>query len=119
MVSLLFKQRQKDTKETLEDLKELINEINTAKKEQADKEMSSDAFSAYWILKNEGIDGSENIAKDAEKILENYPHWRINEEQERKIKQELHKIFGKSGVKVKKAVELITKLTKILKEAEK
>ena len=34
-------------------------------------------------------------------------------------KQEFHNIFGKSGVKVKKAVELISKLTKILKEAEK
>ena len=44
-ISLLFKQRQKDTKETLEDLKEIINDINIAKKEQLEKKMSSEVFS--------------------------------------------------------------------------
>ncbi|HLP79874.1 MAG TPA: HsdR family type I site-specific deoxyribonuclease, partial [Acidobacteriota bacterium] len=118
-ISLMFKQRQKDTQETLEDLKEIINDINSAKKEQLDKKMSADTFSVYWILKNEGVEASEIISKSMTEIFGKYPHWKTSEEQERKIKQELYKIFGKNNIALKKAVEIVTKLTKILKETEK
>ena len=118
-ISLLFKQRQKDTKETLEDLKEIINDINIAKKEQLEKKMSSEVFSTYWILRKEGINDAENIAKNLKETFDKYPYWRKSEEQERKIKQELYKIFTKNTVNVKKAVEIVTKLLKILKESEK
>ena len=58
----MFKQRQIDTKETLQSLKDIIANINSAKKERIEKKMSADVFSVYWLLKNEGIEKSENIA---------------------------------------------------------
>ena len=116
---MMFKQRQKDTKKTLEDLKDIINDINLAKKEQAEKKMSSDIFSVYWILKEEKIENSENIANNMKGAFDKHPYWKSNEEQERKIKQELYNLFSKSKVNLKKAVEVVTKLTKILKETEK
>jgi type I restriction enzyme R subunit len=118
IVSILFKQRQKDTKETLEDLKEIVNDINLASKEQIEKKMSTDTFSIYWILKNEQITQSEEIAKSMNKAFDQYPHWKTSEEQERKIKAEMYKIFGKNKVSLKKAVEIVTKLCKILKEGQ-
>jgi type I restriction enzyme R subunit len=119
IVSLIFKQRQKDTKETLEDLKDIIEDINSAKKEQLEKKMSSDIFSAYWVLKNEGLNQAESIARSLADIFDKYPYWRTNEEQERKIKQELYKIFIRTKLDTKKAIEIGTKLVKYLKEAKK
>ena len=37
VISMMFKQRQKDTKETLEDIKEIIEEINTAEKRETQR----------------------------------------------------------------------------------
>jgi len=120
MISVFFKQRQKDTEETLEDLKKIISEINAAKKEQAEKKMSPDIFSIYWILKKEEeLPRAEDIANYIKPVLEEHPYWRTSEKHERKIREELYKIFGKNNIKVKKAVELCNKILNILKSAEK
>ena len=118
IIALIFKQGQKSVKETLEDLKEEINNINEAKKEQIDKKMSSDIFSIYWVLKNEGLSNAEEISNEMVDVFNKYPYWRTSSEQERKIKQELYKLFIKKGMK-NKIVEIGTKIVKILKEAEK
>ncbi|MFQ3675251.1 MAG: HsdR family type I site-specific deoxyribonuclease, partial [Endomicrobiia bacterium] len=93
IISLNFRQRQIDTKQTLENLKELVKEINQAKKERIEKDMSSDAFSVYWILKNEKIEQAEIIARDTEKLFNEYPHWKESEDQERKVREKLYKII--------------------------
>lgn len=117
-IAELYKERQKNTQETLEELKRLIEEINTAKKEKAEKNMSTDIFSIYWVLKDGGITESEDKANDMREILDEYPHWRITEEHERKVKNSLNKIFIKSKVEVKKSVEMATKIVNILKGAD-
>lgn len=118
LISALFKQRQKDTKATLQDLKRIIEEINQARKEQAEKKMPADVFSTYWVLKTEGVQDPEEKANEAKKALEKYPHWRKNEDYERNFKQEILKIFTKSKIKAKKAVELTNKIITILKGRE-
>jgi len=118
-ISILFKQRQRDTKETLEDLKNLVNEINTARKEQIEKKMSSEVFSIYWILKNEGVPQAEDIANSMNDIFIQFPYWRTSEVHERKIKQELYKIFTKNKLDIKRAVEIVKKIMNVLKRFEK
>jgi len=115
MISLLFKQRQKDTKETLEELKKLIEEINQAKKEKSEKGMSPEVFSTYWILREEGVPYSEEKAKDIGLIIEKYPHWKASNEFERRFKQEVIKILTSSGISARRAVQLVNKLITILK----
>ncbi|MBI5046979.1 type I restriction endonuclease subunit R, partial [Candidatus Micrarchaeota archaeon] len=115
LLSLLYKQRQKDTKETLAELKKKIEEINSAKKERVEKNMSPEIFSIYWILKNENIPDAENKSKQMNGVLGKYPYWRTSEEHERKVKQELYKIFTKSKIEIKKSVEIANKIIKILK----
>lgn len=117
LISLLYEQRQKDTKETLDELKELIKEINESKNEQIEKNMSKDVFSAYWLLKEE-IPYGEEKARSMEKIFEEFPHWKDSEEYERKLKQGVLKVFTRSKINPKKAVELTNKLIKILKGRE-
>jgi type I restriction enzyme R subunit len=119
VVAELFKQRQTDTRETLEDLRLLIEDINAARKEQLEKKMSSDVFSIYWVLRTEGLPQAEAIASNMSDAFEKYPYWRTNEEQERKVKQELYRLFIKNKLSTKKAIEIGTKIINILKESER
>jgi type I restriction-modification system DNA methylase subunit len=57
-------------------------------------------------------------ANSMKKILETYPYWKTSEEHERKFKQEILKVFTKSQIEPKKAVELTNKIVKMLKGAE-
>lgn len=115
LIANLYKLRQKGTQETLEELRKLIEDINAARREQAEKNMPPDIFSIYWILKGEGIPNSEDKAKEMQKVLREYPHWRITEDQERKVKQALNGAFIKAKIEIKKSVELAMKIIKILK----
>ena len=119
IISIIYRQRQKNTKETLKELKGLIKEINEAKREQKKKRMSSEIFSIYWILKDEEIKEAEENANNMKKIFNKYPHWQTSEEHERKLKKEILKIFTKSKVSVKKSVELTNKILNILKRSTK
>ena len=44
LITKLYESRQKNTQETLEELKKIIDEINSAQKEQAEKGMSVGYF---------------------------------------------------------------------------
>jgi type I restriction enzyme R subunit len=106
-ISSNFKRGQIKTKEALENLKRLVEEINKAKKERIEKEMSSDVFSVYWILKNEGVEQPEKIAQEIEKLFDEYPHWKISEEYEREIKRKLIKIISEK-IKDKAETSIMT-----------
>jgi len=118
IISLLYKQRQIDTKDALERIKTLIDDINEARKEQAQKNMPADIFSIYWILKNEEIENAEETATSMRKIFEQYPYWSTSEEYERKLKQEILKVFTKAKMSAKRSVELTNKILTILKGAK-
>jgi len=115
IISLLYQQRQKATQETLEELKQLVEEINKAKKEQAEKHMPTEVFSAYWILKNENIPQAEEKANQMIPIFDKYPYWKTSEEHERNFKRELLKIFTASQMNAKQSIELVNKILTILK----
>ncbi|MFZ2071035.1 MAG: hypothetical protein WAV32_05480 [Halobacteriota archaeon] len=87
LISQLFKERQKNSQETLEELKRLIQEINAAKKEQAERDMPIEIFSIFWMLKKESIDQPEDKANQMRAILAKYPHWRKSESHEREVKR--------------------------------
>lgn len=118
-VSQLFKERQKDTEETLEDLKNLVADMEKSAREQKEKKIPAEVFSAYWILKNEKIEGAEEIANEMNEILEKYPHWKRSEEHERGMRRELYAILSKSRLSPKKSVEIGNNIIRILKEADK
>lgn len=115
IISLLYQQRQIDTQDALEKARIVIDEINQAKKEQAQKNLPAELFSIYWILRDQGIKNPEEKATSMKPIFENYPYWRTSEEYERKLKQEMLKIFTKAKIGVKKSVELTNKILNVLK----
>ncbi|NAS89251.1 deoxyribonuclease HsdR [ANME-1 cluster archaeon AG-394-G21] len=97
-ITMLFKERQKNSQETLEELKKVIAEINAAKKEQAERDMPVEIFSIFWLFKNEGIDNPEDKANQMRRVLVQYPHWRTSERHEREVKRELYSVLFQAGI---------------------
>jgi len=113
----LFEDRQKSTKETLEKLMEIIREINAAQKEQSEKAMSTEIFSVYWILKEQGIPNAEELANGLQTVFAQYPHWHKSERYEREIRNGLYKALTKSGIQdVKRISDIVQNIIDILKQ---
>ena len=101
-----FRERLKSAEEILEELKKIIEEINQARAEMAEKGMRKEVFAIYWLLKPE-IKDAERVARSTVEAFERYPHWQTSEEQERKLKIELNKVFIKhAGLLPKQAAKL-------------
>jgi len=116
LIARRYKERQKNTQETLGKLKKLIEEINSARKEQSKRNMPVEIFTVYWVLKNEAVDESEDKANQMRAILGKYPHWRKSESHEREIKQELCGILVQSGLKNEsKIIEIAQNVIRLLK----
>jgi type I restriction enzyme R subunit len=98
LIAALYKERQKTTEHTLNSLKELIAEINAARKQQAERGMSPEAFSVFWILRREGVAKPEDVANEMTEILKKYPHWAKSERHERDVKQALYGSLVKGGI---------------------
>jgi len=115
LISNSFKQRQINAQMALDKLREIVEEINAAKKEQAEKKMPIEIFSVYWILKEKNVSGAEEKANSMKRIFEAYPHWRTSEEHERGFKRGILKVFIKSKIKAKEATKLTNRIITILK----
>ena len=98
LIAKLYKERQRSTQETLDDLRSLIDDINVARKEQAEKNMAPEVFSVYWLFKNEGVANAEGKATQMDKVLTHFPHWRNSEKHEREVKRELYRILLQNGI---------------------
>jgi type I restriction enzyme R subunit len=116
VISQLFKERQRNSKETLEDLRRVIEDMNAARREQAERDMSAEVFTIFWMLKKEGIDHPEDKANQMRAVLEHYPHWRKSASHEREVKNALYAVLYQSGMKDTKTV---TKLGQTIMRALK
>lgn len=115
----LFEERQENTKETLEQLKKIIEEINTAQKEQNENSMSSEIFTIYWLLKERNFTDAKTIAEQMDEVLKKYPHWKENESYEREVRAKLYLVIISSGIMdTKKVSEIVQKIMKLLKSGK-
>jgi type I restriction enzyme R subunit len=116
LIAELYKQRQKNTQETLEILKKLIEEINAARKQQAEKNMRPEVFSIFWLLKKEGVSSPEGHANRMREALEKHPHWRTSERHERNVRQSLYRNLVQSGISdTDRLTEICSKVMRVLK----
>ncbi|NWF76769.1 MAG: type I restriction endonuclease subunit R [Nitrospirae bacterium] len=111
-IARLFKERQLTTQKTLEELKKIIEEINSAKKEQIDKNMPVEVFATMWLFKKEGVVNAEENAIQMKKAFEQYPHWKTSEAHQREITKQFYKILVKAGIK--NCVDIVKKVMRIL-----
>jgi len=94
-------------------------EMVSARKEQAEKDMPSEVFSVYWILRNDGIENPEKKANMMREVFQRYPHWRKSEAHEREVKREMYKILLDTNAEdVPKLVNEIMRLLKVKQYGE-
>lgn len=111
-----YRERQRGTKETLEVLKSLSEEILRARKEFKSLGISKEAFALYWTVKMEGGELSEAEAKEIEKAFNQHPLWRENSEEFKQLNFELTPIMiNLFKGNVRKAVKLLSKTLEVLK----
>jgi type I restriction enzyme R subunit len=116
LLAELYKQRQKNTQETLNSLRELIEEINAARKEQLERKMPVEVFSTYWLLRKMGVGKPEDVAVEMGKSFEAFPHWKISEAHERKVRQSLYRNLVQSGIsEASKLAEMCGKIMRVLR----
>lgn len=116
-IARLFKQRQITTQQALEELRRIVEEMNEARKEQAEKNMPVEVFAVMWLLKKEGVKDAEASANQMKDTFEKFPHWKTSEKHEREIRNQLYKIMVKTGIKnfidiVKKIMQILTGRTR-------
>jgi type I restriction enzyme R subunit len=116
-----YESRQKTTKETLSELKKIINNINNAQKEQTEKNMSIDTFTIYWILKDDNFKEPEETAKKMNEILNQYPHWQHSEQYEREVRSNFYSLIMQSSEDgdISKLTKTVQKILDVLKEGKK
>jgi type I restriction enzyme, R subunit len=115
MIAAAYMQRQTNTQEALKKLKELVEEIDALRHEQAEMGMNSDVFSVYYLLRKSGIDSPEEKAYQIGTAFEKHLHWKKSESHEREVRKEMYKVTMSTGMK--NAVELVNHILRILKES--
>ena len=104
--------RQTSTKDALRSVERLVEEYNRANREMADKEMDTQTFSVYWIVKQAGVKNPEAVAAQVGSLLNRYPNWQVNVSELRALKAELYKVFI-SSVGKDHMVDVVEKLLHI------
>ncbi|KJU84910.1 type I restriction-modification system subunit R [Candidatus Magnetobacterium bavaricum] len=107
-----FTERQLETQKALEELKRIVEEINQARKEQAEKNISPEIFTLAWLFKKEGIANPYDNANEMKEVFDKYPHWKSSERHESEIRKQLYKILVRLGVE--NYIDIVTKIMTIL-----
>jgi type I restriction enzyme, R subunit len=95
-----FKLHQASAEQALKKLEDLVNEINAARQEQANRDIPTEAFTIYWLLKQDGAvpEAAENAARSMKAVFAEYPHWRTSEAQSRDVRRKLYLVLVEAGV---------------------
>jgi type I restriction enzyme R subunit len=114
-IATAFEDRQKTTKEALEDFERLRAELRQAQERRAETELSPEAFAVYWLLDREGVVKAHYVAQAAADAFEEHPYWQTSTHQEQAVRKNLYKamiIAGVDGV-----VDLTQRLMKMLRRS--
>lgn len=112
----LYKDRQKTTQDTLEELKKIITDIQQARKEQEKRNISIEEFSIFWLLRQHKTGEPETKAHAMNDLLRKYPHWRTSEQQAREVKGEMYKILLQAeSTDIRATKKIVDQILTILK----
>ena len=118
LVAEMYRERQKTTQETLEELKKIIEEMNEANREKAKRKMPDEVFTVFWHFRQKGLPESEKMAKRMLEVFEEYPHWKRSERQEKEVRSELYKVMFNAGLSVSEALKMAKDIMRVLKRGE-
>ncbi len=112
-----YHNRQKNTKEMLNELKELSEEIVRVRKEMKSLGLSVETFTVYWILKKKGVERALDFKDKIEEIFNEHKLWKVNKNEGRKLKIELTKLFLNllGSKRIREVTETVNKILEILR----
>ena len=110
-----FESRQQTTEQTLQSLLELVEQVKKARQERDATKLSPESFAVYWLLKHDGIEQADTVAREAEQAFEGHPHWQTSSHQEQELRKSLYKALITAGVDG--VVEVAQRILNMLRRA--
>jgi len=116
-IAASFEDWQQNTQGTLAGLEKLLQEIIDARKEREATQLSAESFAVFWLLKKQGVDKADEVAKAAAESFEQNPHWQTSSHQEQEVRKSFYKALISAGVDG--VVDVAQNILKMLKGAGK
>src|ERR1039458_9212832 len=69
-IAQAFETRQETTAQTLKSLLEILAQAKKARQERDATRLSPEAFAVYWLLKHDGVEQADTVARQAEQAFE-------------------------------------------------
>ena len=110
----MYQKRQKTTQEILDEVKKLIEEINTARREEAEKQMRKEVFTVFWLFQEAGVKNPETVARQMDEIFQKFPRWWRSENQRREVKQEIYAVLVRAKLEKREIGNLAQRTMNIL-----
>lgn len=98
-IAAAFKDRQATTEQALRALEALVQEINEARLEQSDRNVSTEAFAVLWLLKRRGVAQAPEVADAMDAAFREHPHWRASEAEGREVRKALYTVLDDLNLK--------------------
>jgi len=110
-IARAFEERQITTKETLQQLQFQIQDCIEGEKAKQQSDLSPEGFAVFWLLKREGVEKADAVARQAATAFEQFPYWENSGEQKRGLRIALFKALIDAGIdKVAEFAERIMKM---------
>ncbi len=89
-----LRDQQISTQTALQQLTGLVEDAAAAEEEQAERDVDPGEFALYWVLKGQGFDAAEEIAREAREEMARFPAWAYDSNQERRVRLKLYKLLS-------------------------
>jgi type I restriction enzyme R subunit len=116
-----LRDQQISTQTALEQLTGLAQDA-AAEEEQAERDIDPAEFALYWVLKRQGFDAAEEIARQAREEMARFPAWAYDSNQERRVRLKLYKLLSphidaddKASV-LKGTVDALLRMSRVVQE---
>lgn len=88
-----LRDQQISTQTALEQLTDLAKDAAAAEEEQKEHDVDPSEFALYWVLKGQGFDSPEEIARQAREEMAHFPAWAYDSKQESRVRLKLYKLL--------------------------
>lgn len=91
-IARLFRERQMDALDALQELLDLKDEAAAADEARRQTNLSVDGFSVYWVLRHRiNVETPEPIAEAVDKVFSEWPNWKMVTSEERDVRAGIYK----------------------------
>jgi len=111
-----YRRGQKSTQETLQEIERIYEEYEKSIKEMAEKKMTPELYTIYWLLIMEGFKKPQEKAEEIQRAFSEFPHWKRSADQERLLKIRIVGLL--SAEEKEKSLDIALKLLEVLKNYE-